>query len=379
MPISSQPSASEINVELGRASNAPFSIDGAEERALAQVPSGQINFSDFIGKSAGPVLSTISTMGFENVWADDVTSSVWFPRNSAQRTGDAHTGVWGLTLTAAIDWVTNNMPLYFTGPFEVGIWVKQPLGTNHTIIDTRSGITGTASDMYLGIQSGVLYWAQFNTIRIQGTTNILDSLWHHVVIARNEAGIVTMTLDGNPEGAPWDSSNVIIFPSNPGGLTIGNANLGTFSAAGAYDDITVKQANDSQGAVFDGVMTAGQGTSSGVLMTGFEDFSPAFIGDLQNRPYKGLTWSRCAKLASPNRFDLGFLGSLPNTNDSWTDCLIEGITVPSFTPVALARSNMSYIQSVGNSYWNQTIPDPGFIANQRYRVRLWDASSPKPF
>jgi len=51
-PISSQPSASEINVELGRAANAPFSINGAAERALAQVPSGQISFSDFIGKSA---------------------------------------------------------------------------------------------------------------------------------------------------------------------------------------------------------------------------------------------------------------------------------------------------------------------------------------
>jgi len=51
-PISNQPSASEINVELSRASNAAFSMDGADERALAQVPTGQINFSDFIGKSA---------------------------------------------------------------------------------------------------------------------------------------------------------------------------------------------------------------------------------------------------------------------------------------------------------------------------------------
>ena len=54
MPISSQPSASEINVELGRASNAPFSINGAEERALAGVPTGPISFNDFIGKSAAP-------------------------------------------------------------------------------------------------------------------------------------------------------------------------------------------------------------------------------------------------------------------------------------------------------------------------------------
>lgn len=52
MPISTTPTASEINVELGRAATDPFSIDGAEERGLAQVPSGPISFNDFIGKSA---------------------------------------------------------------------------------------------------------------------------------------------------------------------------------------------------------------------------------------------------------------------------------------------------------------------------------------
>lgn len=52
MAISSSPSASEINVELGRLATAPFAINGAEERALAGVPSGPITFTDFIGKSA---------------------------------------------------------------------------------------------------------------------------------------------------------------------------------------------------------------------------------------------------------------------------------------------------------------------------------------
>lgn len=45
-------SAADINVELGRASTAPFDINGAAERALAGVPSGAISFSDFYGKSA---------------------------------------------------------------------------------------------------------------------------------------------------------------------------------------------------------------------------------------------------------------------------------------------------------------------------------------
>lgn len=53
LPSSGPMTAAMINVELGRAANAPFDINGTEERALAEVPSGEISFSDFYGKSAG--------------------------------------------------------------------------------------------------------------------------------------------------------------------------------------------------------------------------------------------------------------------------------------------------------------------------------------
>jgi len=52
LPLSGPMSASMINVELGRAGNAPFDINGAQERALAAVPAGKISFSDFYGKSS---------------------------------------------------------------------------------------------------------------------------------------------------------------------------------------------------------------------------------------------------------------------------------------------------------------------------------------
>jgi hypothetical protein len=45
--------AALINAELGRAANAAFSLDGAQERALAGKPSGALAFSDFYGKSNG--------------------------------------------------------------------------------------------------------------------------------------------------------------------------------------------------------------------------------------------------------------------------------------------------------------------------------------
>ena len=51
LPASGIMTAGMINVELGRASNAHFDINGAAERALAQKPSGQIAFSNFYSKT----------------------------------------------------------------------------------------------------------------------------------------------------------------------------------------------------------------------------------------------------------------------------------------------------------------------------------------
>lgn len=51
LPASGPMGASAINVELGRASTAPFDINGTAERTLAGKPTGVINFSDFYGKS----------------------------------------------------------------------------------------------------------------------------------------------------------------------------------------------------------------------------------------------------------------------------------------------------------------------------------------
>jgi hypothetical protein len=66
MPLPPTPpiTAQDINVELNRAPTAPFSIIGAEERALAGVPSGAISFTDFLGKSAATV--TLSATSFIN-------------------------------------------------------------------------------------------------------------------------------------------------------------------------------------------------------------------------------------------------------------------------------------------------------------------------
>lgn len=51
LPTSGTLQASDINVELGRAWNHFFDMNGTAERNLAGKPSGAISFSDFYGKS----------------------------------------------------------------------------------------------------------------------------------------------------------------------------------------------------------------------------------------------------------------------------------------------------------------------------------------
>lgn len=52
LPASYPLSMSQINVELGRASNATTSLTESAVRTLANVPSGAISFSNLLGKSS---------------------------------------------------------------------------------------------------------------------------------------------------------------------------------------------------------------------------------------------------------------------------------------------------------------------------------------
>lgn len=56
LPSSGIITAAMINIELGRAQNAPFNLNDAAVRALAEKPSGPISFNDLRGKSSEIVI-----------------------------------------------------------------------------------------------------------------------------------------------------------------------------------------------------------------------------------------------------------------------------------------------------------------------------------
>lgn len=70
LPSSGTISASDINVELNKASDALINLDDADVRTLAQVPSGQISFSDLHGKANLHIVEYGGQVGKNHIYAD---------------------------------------------------------------------------------------------------------------------------------------------------------------------------------------------------------------------------------------------------------------------------------------------------------------------
>lgn len=89
LPLIGLIKASDINAELGRGYNAAFSMNGGPERTLAGVPSGNIKFSDFHGKTNEIVKTMTGGSGRQDLssffsvseWQSGITKRVIFPQN----------------------------------------------------------------------------------------------------------------------------------------------------------------------------------------------------------------------------------------------------------------------------------------------------------
>jgi len=84
LPVSGNITASMINIEIGRASTDPFSMNDSLVRSLANKPSGAISFSDFYGKSlkAFNISPAVSGKTFWNLSTDGLlnlnTPGIWY-------------------------------------------------------------------------------------------------------------------------------------------------------------------------------------------------------------------------------------------------------------------------------------------------------------
>lgn len=77
LPLSGMMTAAMINAELGRASNAPFSLNDPAVRALAEKPSGKIMFSDFYGKTNELVVKVTSATQYNTLIKSIFTPDDW--------------------------------------------------------------------------------------------------------------------------------------------------------------------------------------------------------------------------------------------------------------------------------------------------------------
>lgn len=93
LPASGTITAAMINVELGRVSTAPFSMNGAEERALAGKSSGTISFSDFHGKSAAPSV-TVSIVPSSSITSSAIETEGYSSHSVSVSGGTASSYSW---------------------------------------------------------------------------------------------------------------------------------------------------------------------------------------------------------------------------------------------------------------------------------------------
>jgi len=152
LPSSPPISASQINVELERSPSAFFDINGSAERALAQVPSGPISFSNFLGKSAVGNYTYLGSYT-ENTGSFTINlGTVFSGRSIVVALGWSGTSGNGIS-NAAINGTTASIVqdyIYDMVAYSVGaaILTASPPGTSGTLSISVPNITGVTASVW---------------------------------------------------------------------------------------------------------------------------------------------------------------------------------------------------------------------------------------
>lgn len=110
LPSSGPLSLSQVNVELGKASTTPVSLNDADVRTLAGKPSGAISFADLLGKSAGVFTQYTMTAGYigQRDAGDSKSGSFFMPAQAGY-------SAWIPTAPVVIESIGSIYPTTFRG------------------------------------------------------------------------------------------------------------------------------------------------------------------------------------------------------------------------------------------------------------------------
>lgn len=140
LPASGTISMSNINTEMGRASNYQFSLNDSDVRALAGVPSGTISLSNFYGKSNIHYVRP-STYSITSVTGGSVTNPTAI---YAGKTGPLNTSAYTTVAHGALGLVDQQEGITYSG-----------FGSGTVTGSLWISASGSLSDAGLGAQSNI--------------------------------------------------------------------------------------------------------------------------------------------------------------------------------------------------------------------------------
>lgn len=155
LPASYPLSMSQINVELGRASNATTSLTESAVRTLAGVPSGAVSFSNLLGKSSFSASGNGDAQDYVSTSSGNADSH---PSVTASGGTTPYTYLWSFTSnpngasllnsTSATATVRKAFSANQTGAYsavlQCVVTENNGSGTAHTVTGINAGATWTA-------------------------------------------------------------------------------------------------------------------------------------------------------------------------------------------------------------------------------------------
>lgn len=178
-------SASQINVELGRSANAPFDINRSAERALAQVPSGPISFSDFLGKSAAANYTYLGSYS-ENTGSFTINLGTSFSGRSIvlalgwSGTSDsaiASASIAGVSASIVQDHIYSSLAAYSVG---AAILTASPSGTTGALSISLPNIIGIEASVW-SLKSASVVGTAHKSAQGTGATGVSASIQPNTV------------------------------------------------------------------------------------------------------------------------------------------------------------------------------------------------------